>query len=156
MALLIYLNKPFGHYVLFYYIPSGYWNHCRVAIRFHEHCSTVEPISKVVEGIIGGLEQPEPLCDLSKAFDCVSHKILLTKLSRYFIRQQSLNKFLFDIQMSDFCKIKSGVPKDSVLGSLLFVVHSNDLFSYSLLCLWNHPNYQTQSLQNSIGKNELI
>jgi hypothetical protein len=84
----------------------------------------------------------EIFCDLTKAFDCVDHKILLTKL-HYGIRGVGWNWFKTYITnrkhkvqiisqsgiQESFCKwetIKSGVPQGSILGPLLFIVYMND------------------------------
>ena len=87
-------------------------------------------------------------CDVSKAFARVWHKGLIFKLRQYGIdgdslnwisdylhdRKQSVVITLFGSCMSDFKRVNAGVPQGSVLGSLLFLIHVNDI-SESLLSL---------------------
>ena len=64
--------------------------------------------------------------DLSKAFDCISHDLLIAKLHAYgfsFERLTFLNSYLRNRKQyvkinkicSDFLKILSGVPQGSIL-----------------------------------------
>ena len=83
------------------------------------------------------------MIDFSKAFDCVSHKLLLAKLHRYGFRDQVLRlmasylscrkqrvrvgDFATGVALSDYIDIGVGVPQGSCLGPLLYIIYSNDL-----------------------------
>ena len=94
----------------------------------------------------GGLGRHEyvaaVLMDLSKAFDCLPHDILLSKLSAYGLRVESvqlLNSYLpgrkqqikLNNIVSSWSVIKKGVPQGSSLGPLLFNVLINDIFYFT-------------------------
>ena len=75
--------------------------------------------------------------DLSKAFDTISHGMLLQKLLRYGIvgtPREWLTNYLFNRTqcvaygdtLSEPQPIFCGVPQGSILGPLLFVLHFND------------------------------
>jgi hypothetical protein len=83
-------------------------------------------------------------CDLAKAFDCVNHEILLTKLHFYGIQgiaEKWFRSYLTDRKQkveikssnnaqnffSSWGTIKHRVPQGSILGLLLFIMYINDL-----------------------------
>ena len=85
-------------------------------------------------GVFGAL-----LTDLSKAFDCILHDLIIAKLEAYGFHIDAL-KLIHDYLSNRKQRVKvndaysswkdmfHGVPKGFILGSLLFNIHLCDLF----------------------------
>ena len=81
------------------------------------------------------------LTDLSKAFDCIHHELLIAKLEAYGFEHASLAhiySYLSDRKQrtkinntfSSWSDITTGVPQGSILGPLFFNIYLNDIFYF--------------------------
>ena len=101
------------------------------------------------------------LTDLSKAFDCLSHDLLIAKLKAYGFSYEALKliysylstrsqRVRVNSHYSSWSEIISGVPQGSILGPLLFNIYLSDLFLFIGDC--NIANYEDDNTPYAFGK----
>ena len=98
------------------------------------------------------------LTDLSKAFDCLPHGLLLAKLKAYGLDLSACNliaSYLSDRKQrvkigncrSEWISLSKGVPQGSILGPLLFNVFTNDMYMFLDSCvLYNYADDNSLSI----------
>jgi len=117
---------------------------------FRKGCSTISALLKVTDDIKKAMDNRSvtilALLDLSKAFDCVHHELLILKLRllgfsnsacswfESYLLKRHIRVFVNELNMSDWAHIITGVPQGSVLGPLLFLIYLFDLPSVIKNC----------------------
>ena len=103
--------------------------------------------------------------DLAKAFDCISHDILLEKLRYYGVNDisiQLLKSYLSNrkqyVQIGDVLSsmqyIKTGIPQGSIVGPLFFSIYINDIVKCTekFNCILYADDTTLNSTIDSFGK----
>ena len=114
----------------------------RKQFGFQEKHSTEHAIMQLVDQINCSFEKTlytlDIFIDLSKAFDTVNHKILITRLEDYGVKGTNLQwlksylenrkQFIaYENFSTSYISISCGVPQGLILGPLLFLVFLHDL-----------------------------
>lgn len=142
---------------------------------FRPKLSTETALTVMTDKIYNNMDKKRisllTLCDLSKAFDSVSHNILLQKCAKINVDTFWLENYLINRTqsirlnnvMSSKLEVTYGVPQGSILGPILFNIYVNDLPEYFNDCLLVQYADDTQflhtgtlqELANLINKSEI-
>ena len=125
-------------------------------------------LSRLVEDWKAALENNHHvaaiLMDLSKAFDCLPHQLVIAKLRAYGMSENAsalILSYLSSRQQrvkllnvkSEWACLQKGVPQGSIMGPLIFNVFMNDI--YLSIVNTNLYNYADDNSMAAIGRTKL-
>ena len=159
LSILTVISKLYHFYVLF--------NELLAAFRKSYSCQTL--LIEFIEDLKSALDKGHKIgtvyMDLSKAFDCLPHGLLIAKLNAYGLSEAACETMLDYLKgreqrveisnhRSSWKELNKGVPQGSILGPFLFNGFINDLFLFIDRCkLYNNADdnsimYSSPDLSN--------